>query len=356
MCLEVQASWSFENVLDHILSIEGLPSRVEYRILKSQIHNGDEEALKRPGMNWPKEVRHSLLSRYFGTCKCMFFNVAHRLQLIGASCCTQVSLCMPTLDIMRMFQARDIIFHLSLNEVHAPEAGTSALRSPPVVNAFSLMQEGSRRMSGGANKSPSASERLPPPAYQLMNSKIQLEIDVHEVFDSLGLESPPSQHEYLKRSLKNVVNFLWYIDPYHHLLRGRHGHLPLELEHIAENSYNNYREKKQKPPPLKAETLEAHANELFSVLATPSMKLACNARALSVISELAHMAALQVSQMRKHAAGMRLRRELNLFNDGQISISFMEKKIGPYNREIEKALIRELRNLVRVMCEAATAL
>lgn len=264
----------------------------------------------------------------------------------------QVKLSMPAVEIMQAFQARDILFELCIaqpQEQDDPGTGTSARASPSIVNAFSLMREGSRRMVEGSSRTSTASQPLPPPSYNLSNAKIQLEMDVHEVLCSLGLESPPSQHEFLRKALKIIVNFFWFIDPYHEVLRRRKGQLPRPFEHLAENSYNNYREKKQKAPPFQTAILEAHTNELFSLLAIPTLKLPANVRVLDALNDLACMAALQVAQMKKHAAGMRTRRENMILNDGKIAISFMGKKIGPFHQEVEKELIRKFRDLVRIM-------
>lgn len=258
----------------------------------------------------------------------------------------QVKLSMPAVTIMERFDARDLTYTICLAATDELAAAASVATRNHVVNAFDLMREGSRRHVQSTSTSAMSTERLPPPAYNLTNSKIQLELDVHEVLDSLGLEAPPSQHEYLRKVLKVVVNFLWYIDPHHDTLRKRRGQLPKAFQHVSENSYNNFREKKQKAPPLQAEILETHVNELFSILATPSLKLPCNTRTLDALTELSSMAAMQVAQMKKHAQVMRTRREQLVVNDGNIAITVVEKKNGPFHREIEKCLIRELRALV----------
>lgn len=352
--IEVQEAWKFTDVLTHVLSIEQLPPSSSFHVLKAQVHNGDEESLKRPGPSWPKRVSRSH--------KCLYpFACARRSTCARATLTTtvcpsllpmQVHLEMPVVQIMQAFTgARDILFQLRIadgEDMDACEqvAGAGGGTSAHATNAFALLREGSRRLSAGAARSSGGSQPLPPPVYNLTNAKIQLEFDVHEVLDSLGLGAPVSEHEYLKRLLKIVVNFLWYIDPYHHILRRRRGQLPKEFLHIAENTYNNYKEKKQKAPPLQAGTLEGHVNDLFSVLAMPTLKLPCNARVLDVLTEMANMGALQVSLMKKQAAGMRTRREQLVLNDGKVAISFMEKRPGPFLREIDKTIIREFRSLV----------
>lgn len=321
--VEVQTAWTFGDVLEHMLSMQGLAPRASYDVVKAQVNNADEETLKRPTAIWPKEVE-------------LRMNADH---------------------IMKIFQAVDILFEVRLAESdfifdEVPSRGVQA-GGQSVANAFTLMREGSRRLSGGLSRLSNAEQPLPPPEYQFINAKIQLEIDVHEVLHSLGFASPPAQHEFLKKILKTVVNYLWYVDPYHHILRRHRGQLPREFAHFAATSYNNFREKKQKPPPLQSTTLDSHVNELFSSLASPTLKLPCNVRCLGVITELANMAALHVSQMRKHAAGIRNRRELMVINDGKVAISFMKKKSGPF-RELDKKLICEFRELVRAlaMCYA----
>lgn len=256
---------------------------------------------------------------------------------------------MPAVLIMESFAARDIKFQLCL--ASAPEsesnAGSSVAGAANVVDAFARMREGSRRLLGGTSPNSVANSPLSPPAHNMMNAKIQLELDVLEVFEALGLEAPNSQHEYLKKMIKVVVNFMWYIDPYHHVLHKlRQASFPREFQHLVGNVYNNYKEKKQKPPPLQASTLEGHVNELFSVLALPALKLPCNTRSHDALCELANLAAMQVSQMKRHAQSMRTRREHHVVNDGKIAISLLEKKSGPFHREVEKKLIRDLRSKV----------
>lgn len=258
---------------------------------------------------------------------------------------------MPVVRIMERFDARDIMFQICIAVDDAPQdvqdtSSTSTPGAANLQNAFDLMRQGSRRLLNNSSKNAVATQPLPPPVYNFSNSKVQLELDVHEVFDSLGLEAPPSQHDYLRKVLKTISNFMWYIDPYHNVFRKQHGQLPGVMQHLSENVYNNYRDKKQKAPPLQASVLETHVNELFSALALPSLKLPCNVRSLDVLTELASMAAMQLAQMKKHALVMQTRREQLVVNDGKIAISIVEKKHGPFHRDLDKQIIRELRTLV----------
>lgn len=54
--VEMQAAWTFADVLSHVLDIEEMPPRGDYDILKAQVNNGDDDVLRRPGVTWPKKV------------------------------------------------------------------------------------------------------------------------------------------------------------------------------------------------------------------------------------------------------------------------------------------------------------
>lgn len=52
----IEGSWTFEELLCHVLEQEGLPPRAEFSVDKVGIHDGDKISLAQPGSGWPKTV------------------------------------------------------------------------------------------------------------------------------------------------------------------------------------------------------------------------------------------------------------------------------------------------------------
>lgn len=257
----------------------------------------------------------------------------------------QVQLSMPAHQVMTMFQAREVEYILKRShEDDRPDASVGSSSTSSVRHdAFTVLREASRRAF--TNEASTAGlAPLPPPTYTAIdNAKIQLEVDVHEILDSLGMQSPISQHSTLKKLLKTVVNYCWYVDPHHARMSRLGCRLPNEFAHLSETTYNKYKDKKQKTPRLKYEELESHVNELYVDLTTPALKLPCNVRVSSVLAELANSAAELLSTLKAHAAKQSRYRETIVVNEGNIVMSFHKKLMGPFANEIEKALVRELR-------------
>lgn len=214
-------------------------------------------------------------------------------------------------------------------------------------DAFALLREGSRRAFN--SDVPSASlAPLPSPSYTIDNAKTKLEVDVHEVLDLLGLKSPASQHNTLRKVMKTVVNYCWYVDPHHRRLVALGGQLPREFEHFTHTTYNKYKEKKMKVPRLSYQELECHVNELYVDLATPALKHPCNVRVLSVLTDFAHAAAKLLSRMKAQHAYQVKYRESQVLNEGNVVMTYQRKLLGPFTQDVEKALIREMRDKVCV--------
>lgn len=271
----------------------------------------------------------------------------------------QVTLDMPAQAILSTFNAREVHFELRLkdtdidHEIYAESQDVSMATKAP-VNAFSLLKEGSRRqmLQGSPPTISGIPTPLPTPEFNVVNSKVQLEIDIFEIFDALGLAAPPHSHSYLRKMLKSVVNYMWYIDPHHQQLMRHSGPLPKSFRHLAFSCYNDFREKKQKAPPLSADKLEVHVNDLYSQLTIPVLKLTCNTGSLDALSALSDCAARQVAYMRADAASKRVRREQLVVNEGKIAMAYHPKMPGPFEREIDKKIIHALRALVCIrMCE-----
>lgn len=264
----------------------------------------------------------------------------------------QVQLGMPAHELLTRFEAREIEFILKKPQDDL-DRSAAASSIPVEKNAFAALREGSRRAFGNEGMPGSTMASLPHASHIIDNAKTQLEADVHEILDALGMQSPVSQHPMLRKVLKDTVNYCWYLDPHHARmahLGGARLRFPREFSHLCDITYNRFKEKKVKTPRLKAEELEVYVNELFINLTAPVLRLPCNARVLSVLTELAHVAAMQLSAMRGHAAfnsQYSKATPIMTLNDGDVVITYHPKVPGPYLQDVEKKLIHELRSKVR---------
>lgn len=255
----------------------------------------------------------------------------------------QVQLSMPAQQLLAMFRAREVEYLLSRpREEHTGAPVSSSISTS--TDAFAILREGSRRAFNEHGSAVLAS--LPPPAYTIENAKTQLEVDVHEVLDVLGFKSPASQHPMLRKVLKNVVNYCWYVDPHHQRLAALGGRLPKDLAHLALTTYNKYKEKKMKAPRLNFQELEGYVNELYADLTTPALRLPCNVRALSVLTELAHSAAKLLSSMKAQSATQAKYKETQVLNEGTIVMTLHQKLLGPCKQAIERTIVQEMQDKV----------
>lgn len=83
-------------------------------------------------------------------------------------------------------------------------------------------------------------------------------------------------------------------------------------------------------------------------LSTPALKHPCNVRVLSVLTEFANATAKLLSYMKAQQACQVKYRETQVLNEGNIVMTYHKKLLGPFTHEIEKAIIREMRDKVCV--------
>ena len=91
--------------------------------------------------------------------------------------------------------------------------------------------------------------------------------------------------------VQKLTKALWYLDPHHSKFESRHIHIPDVFKKFS--GYNDYKHKKEKAPPISADELDHHIQQLANLLLQPWMS---NDMFLTLKSETENL----VEAMRKY--------------------------------------------------------